>query len=380
MDNIQSQIDSAASQGGGDVILPPVRFKPSQIVVRAGVNLIGQGRVIYDWPNSRISGGTIFEIDWGSGPGSSGDPTKAAVLTNTASGIRNVAFDYPAQLPGLAAPIEYGSSIQLFDSGAPLIGVSITDIYGFKPYILVDARGSVSKAFVKDLVIDRIGGCPLHTGIAIDYVADWQDLANIKFNSGDICQPQLDTSPLVAWVRNNGKVLELGGNDWVQSTNVQAWGYNIGAHIIGGQGYAGSGPYTLENCQFDGTWIGVYLDGHINHSVKIEGCDFSAYGDATKGGGFAISAAPGLDMSAGGLQVLGNYAFGPTRFFVWLGQGKAGNALIAGNYTSVNPATDSAVTFTSGGDVHVTGNIFKGFAGTTDLNGVGRPIIANNQH
>ncbi len=117
MDNIQSQIDSRASQGGGDVLLAPVRYKPPQIIVRPGVNLIGQGRIIYDWQSSRIAGGTVFEIGWGGGPGSSGDPTKAAVQLNTASGIRNIGFDYPTQLPGLAAPIEYGSSMSRTGGG-----------------------------------------------------------------------------------------------------------------------------------------------------------------------------------------------------------------------------------------------------------------------
>ena len=372
--SIQSDIDAAAAQGGGIVIIPAGRHVlTSQLVVKHGVILSGEGKVGYDYHLPGPNYGTILDIQWGMGPNTSGNPASAAIIMQAGSALIDMGFDYSLQLTSASSPVEYGSTVQLYDLGQNNYNITVKDCYFFKSFIAIDARASKGGTGSSNLTISGCQGVPLYAGIAVDGITDWQAFENCNFNAG-LMSPG-SKAGLVAWCAEYGRGLLIGGNDWAQFRNIQVFGYGVGAQIRGQDGYGGSGPYTFDGCQFDGCPTGINLGGTILHPVKVLGCSFAPYQWVTGAFGAALNNSGG---SLQGLQFANNYVFGPALFAVHL-SGDVRDVLIAGNIARTQGSAGSAYTVIGGNNVQIVNNIATGFAAPTYTVGSTNVIVRDNQ-
>jgi len=373
---IQAQIDAAAAAGGGDVVLPAGRqVLTSQVVIKAGVRLIGSGKTGFNYHLAGAQGGTILDIQWGSGPGSCGDVTKAAIVPQGSTSLINVGFDYSLQDVNAAVPIEYGSTVQPNDPERNEYQVTVQDCYFYRSYLCMDFCASKGGHGLSNLIVTGCTGAPIYCALAIDGVTDWQVISNCNFNSGFLSVGS--KTGLVAWASNNGRGLIIGGNDWLQMIGVQLFGFAIGAEIDGGVGYAGSGPYTFQNCQFDGCWHGIEINGAILHPIRVFDSTFAPYNFITGSQGCALNNNPGATVK--GLQFSNNYMFGPALFMVYLASGTISDILITGNVARVAGSGGPAVYVQNGHNVQITGNILENFAVPFNTAGSTGVITANNQ-
>jgi hypothetical protein len=358
---IQTAINSASGAGGGTVLLQAGIYNcTSQIVVAANVKLQGLGQVLYSNSGTgSISGGSILQINWGSGAGTSGNTTYAAVILKNSAGIDNVGFDYPSQTPSASTPTEYGSSVQINDN--PCYNQYVTNCIFHKSYIGVDFRGSKCSSGMAGCVIQNNAGSPLSIGIAVDFIVDWGIITNNRFNGGDGNKSSPNTG-IALWAQNNGIALYAGGCDWLNVSGMQAYGYSVGIYITGQAGYVGGGPYSFNQCMFDGCFTGVFLSGNISQTVLVEQCTFTPFKPATSAAGSGVAIASGTTLN--GLTFNSNYIFANPNYVVWLGQASqtVSHVIVSNNYASVT-SSQAAVVVSTGSYVQVINNIFLGFAG-----------------
>lgn len=371
---IQAQIDAAHAAGGGTVILPPGRqVVTSQIIPRTGVHLMGSGAVAYNYHIPGPDYGTILDIQWGMGPGTSGNPAFAAIRPEGGSKVSGIGFDYSLQSTTALTPTEFGSTIQPYDTNLNNYNITVKDCYFFKSYIAIDARASKGGTGSSNLTISGCQGVPIYAGIAVDGIADWQTFENCNFNSG-LMSPG-NTGGLVAWAAGNGNGLLIGGNDWAQFNNIQVFGYSVGARIRGQDGYGGSGPYQFNGCQFDGCYTGINLGGTILHPVKVLGCNFAPYLWGANLPGAALNNSGGTIR---GVQFDNNYVFGNVLFAMHL-SGDVTDVIAIGNEARTTGSAGSAFTVINGNNVQIVNNIASGFAAPTYTVGSTNVIVRDNQ-
>lgn len=379
---IQTQIDTVSKQGGGTVTLPAGRYLvQSQIVVKPGVILEGVGFSHFNWDLPGPEKGTILDIGWGEGPGSSGDSDKAAIILNEGSGIRNIAFNYPKQDPLMETPFEWGSTVQAKNSDFPksLFNILIEGCYFFKSYIAMDLRGS--KAFkeypdgtvICGATIRNNFGCPILSALAIDRVADWCTIEDCSFNAG-FMNPNKNKVGLPKWTKENGRLIWAGGNDWLQIDNFQSWGYHTGVYIEASKNYPGSGPYTIINSSFDFSKFAFWLEGKFQQSVRIDNCNVTPLNDS--GAGVVLSGSP--DFTNGSLQFTNNYVFAAIYSIITLTSTLV-NAIISHNVVnSVSNNYAAIIAAGVGKNVIITSNIFKNFNIVIDAPNADILIEVNN--
>ena len=391
---IQTAIDAANTAGGGTVMLPVGDYNcTSQIIVKKNVKLEGLGQPTYmNSTPPTLTGGAILKINWGSGAGNAGDPTKAAVILKNCSGIVNVGFDYPSQSPTATTPTEYGSSVQINDN--PCINQYVTDCYFNKSYIAIDFRGIVStqSSGIAGYVIERNAGSPLLYGIAINFVVDWGTISNNHFNSGgaNYFQNPSNICGISKWALENGTAFYAGGCDWLNVSNLQVWGYNIGVYIEGSAGYEAGGPYSFNQCNLDACKTGVFLSGTISQMVNIDQCTFAPFRPATYAiNGTTVSTSiingTGVSLASGtvcnGLTFTGNYIFasGFVDYVMWLGQATQtlSNFIISNNY-SIGSNTYPAITMASGTNIQVINNIFNNYTSVVNFGSATLAVSAYN--
>lgn len=288
--------------------VPPGRYVvESQLVVRQGRHARGGGTTQRQTPYSPLRGGVILEVRWGQGAGYSGDITKAAIKVEQGATIESFAGDYPDQDPHYAAPLEWGSFVQIAGGYA----TSAHSIHVNKAYIGVDARGSrVGMGMAP--YIANINGCPLKHGVALDFMVDWGHLADFRFNAGTIGYPLpggWQSSALCRWVADNGNAVYLGGNDWATVDRLQCWGYRRGVLIESAAGYPATGPFTIANSQMDATLVGVDVWGEppYQQRISVENNRFCPFHPFTDQPGYCFALNPGTSGKSWSFR--GNYAF-----------------------------------------------------------------------
>lgn len=358
--DIQIQIDVAASNGGGDVIVPVgVWPMTSQIVLKSGVRLIGQGMTAYNYALPGPVQGSVLDIRWGSGAGSSGDINRAAIVMEGGTSVENICFTYP-QDRNASAPVEWGSTLQCHRNGNLHLNdyrMRIKDNYFFKSYMAVDFRNSLGTS---NVTIEGNQGAPIYSFLGIDGITDWVVCRDNNMNSGMMGGDPKTGLP--AWSNNNGAAYLFGGNDWLQSLGNQTFGYYVGARVTGAQNYAGQGPYLFDNCQFDGCFHGIELGGELAQCVSIIGSTFCPYNFATGQPGAGVGNLPGVNMT-GGFKYQNNTQFGPSWFGVYLGYGQVRDALIQGNIIRCDGGSPgSGITLIGVNPGQVFNNSIRGFA------------------
>lgn len=371
--DVQAMIDAKGSWGG-EVVLPAelitVYSAADQVTAKSGVRLLGSGKATYDYhrpfatpPLSGVLNGTLFDVRWGSGPGTSGNPAFAAIRTQAGSGVKNIGLTYPQDISA-AAPQEWGSSIQVYDPQRNAYGISIKSIYNYLGYWAVDCRASTGSVGLSNLIVEDVQGCPIN-GFIMDSMSDWGSIRNCNFNIG-FMKDGLKTG-LMAWVAANGVAFQLDGNDWAVLDRPQAFGYGHGCLIRGGVNYQGRGPYILNIPQFDACYRGVEVIGPTDCAVKVLNGEFVQYN-------FTVSPNPDgtMPLSAKGAAFVaigtnikkvlfqGNEIFGPARYAAYC-QG-VGDAKILNNFAEASQGSDGAAWGAfNGGNANVSNNTATGF-------------------
>jgi hypothetical protein len=173
--------------------------------------------------------------------------------------------------------------------------------------------------------------------------------------------------------------LQFGGNDWMQTINLQLFGYRIGTRVMGGAGYHGEGPYTFQSPQFDGCWRGIDLCGPIGHTVKVLGGDFAPYNPALEASDpnrrGAVVACEGGNVK--GLVFAENYVFGRALFAVWLNG--VDNVRCSLNDVRTSGSEGAAFTAINGRRIRIRQNFVSGFAMATCTNGSVDVVCDDNQ-
>ena len=371
---IQTAINSAYSAGGGTVFLPVGTYNcTSQITIYTNVEVVGLGQVSYNNNTGAISG-VVLSINWGSGSGTSGNTSYAAVILKNSARIRNVGFTYPSQSPSASSPTEYGSTVQINDN--PCLNQYVTDCYFQRSYIAIDFRGSKCSSGVGGAVIEHNSGSPISIGIALDFIVDWVNINDNQFNSGQ-CNPTGVYTGLAAWAQANGYAMYCGGNDLLNIINLQAWGYIAGVLINGGAGYNHYGPYLFNGCSFDLCGTGFALNGTIG-DVQILNSYYTG-GSAAGAAGAMVSVGSGVSIA--GFTLSNCYAYGHINQVVWMGQGSqtVANCIIANNVVVASPSSSStAVVYASGNYIQIMNNIFQNFSGVASLGSSTNTQVAYN--
>lgn len=362
---------SAAWAAGGDIVMVPAgRWRTlSQIILKRGVTLQGvstPGNFFSDSGFDLLSG-SIIDVQWGSGSGASDDMTKAAVLIDgPQTAIYNLTFDYAFQSVDAATPTEYGPSIGATFNGH--VNVDISRNWFNKSYVAIDMRGSRSSTpgGVGFVSMTANKGCPIYRGIRMDYLVDWCDVSCNAFNSGltSNATPGVFNN-LTKWSLAYGWAYEMGSGDWLQIKNCSAWGYVIGAMCVPDTSvYAGTGPYLVDSCNFDGCWYSVYLMSatHTCVGLDIHGCTMAPFMPVTGAHGAACIIDTGVQLDA--FTFSNNRVFASPKNLVWgAGPGTSvRSSTMIGNVAS-GDHMDAAFVIGSGTDLIMVGNDVRNFSG-----------------
>lgn len=394
---IQAAINAAYNSGtsptGGIVWIPPgVWPVTSQIIVYPNVILSGASEEQFPNTNAstvppNITQGSVIQVNWGSGAGSSIDSTKSAILLKSNTTVRNLVFDYPGQSVSSSTPTEYGATISLGDGNGNWNQNILSNMF-YKSYAAIDASGShIFGVGVSNLTISNNKIIAIKYGIEADWIVDWSTIANNTLNAGAIWTG--DPSPsshLIGWIASNGIAVIVRQADWVILNNIQAFGYSTGVYFNLANTYhpyIGSGPYTVVNSQFDACNTGIYMDGTFNHPVRIFQSAFFPFNSVTSSSGAGVSLASGTVLQ--GFQYIGNFVTFPYApgTMVWLAQPSqtVNQVMITNNLTAgVTSSSTSAVSISGANNVIVTNNIFPNYTSASKVicSSCGANVITGN--
>jgi len=321
---IQDAIDSS----NGDIIMIPNGdfILKSQIVIRNGVTLKGEG-----WkfdPSTFKVYGSVISVEHGQG--SVEDKNNAAILMESGTRLEAMSFVYNDQLETLAEPIEYGPTIKFYQDtngigekhAFPYHTCEIRDVFFYKSYCAIDARGSKSRAKgyakIATCRYEDILMSTLKYGIRIDTMNDWNFLNQIEQQPGYIGHYVVLGESLRDWVQKNCTVFELSGLiDWIKLTDCTAWACNIGVHAI-----KGSGPVTLLGCGLDACRYPILAEGDSKiMNIKAIGCTFTAFDTLEKykkgtnqHSGYVFTLTD--KSSIGSISFSNCYLFGPSKGWI----------------------------------------------------------------
>lgn len=374
---INAAIAHVASIGGGTVVVPSGTFSlQSQVTVLPMVRLQCQQSASFGTLGTlQQIGGTMFNVTWGSGAGSSNTPANAAILLRTTSTIDKCGFSYPQQVYTATTPIEYGPTILAYETvGNQNFGTTATNNFCFNCYSFLDFRGSLSKTMA-NIRAEYNWGAPIAYGLRVNFVSDWSHYDHNIFHAGgyDVGDANAWTH-LPLWSVQHGVAIEIGNADWININDEQMWGYYIGVEMLfNGTYYAHRGPVWISHSQFDACNFSCIASDPASadtgiHNLRITNNTFTAYNGATLAQSASVGGAV-LTMNANsiphGLLFSNNFIFGPTNYVIL---GNATDVVISNNMSYPNAvstiaAAGAAFRMNTGGtSLVMTNNLMGGFA------------------
>lgn len=323
--SIQAAIDRAQLGREDFVALPRGRIALERpLVIREGVTVQGAGRPSYSWNSKGMVGGTILEVTFRSDP---------AITLHNGGNIGYVGFDYPDQHADFEEPIKYAPTIDVVDEYG-VFGFEIRNCDFHKAYIAIRLGQAVGIA--NGYVVGNTG-CPLHTGLDLDFVVDWCTIRDNHFNAGRAVDYDL-AKPLLRSISERGAAARVYSCDWLTLHNLQAWGYRFGA-VISPHTFERSGPYVIDGCSFDACQTGVQLQGEFKMPVRIFRSNFCPFNKPANRPGTAVDVLRGARVPA--LDFNGNFIFGPAARVIW-SYDTIDSMTITGNRSDVQHASGAA--------------------------------------
>ncbi len=232
---IQGELESAGESGGGEVILPPGRYRVDEgISIPAGVTLSGSWRGPH---HSKGLLGTVIEAT--GGRGDTEDPP--LIDLGESSAVRGLTVLYPEQsIPGTEP---YPPTIR--SSG---MHASVMDLTLVNPYWAIDLSRNHELHYIRNIF-----GCPLRKGIVIDGCTDIGRVENVHFNphywdrSGAENRP--DWKELLEYIWRNCEAFVVGRSDWEYHLNTFSFGCRVGYRFVESE---------LGGC--NGNFLGIAAD------------------------------------------------------------------------------------------------------------------------
>lgn len=332
---LQHAIDSSQ---GGTIFIPSGNFVlKSQIVIRNGVTLKGEG-----WkfdPSTFNVYGTVISVQYGKG--SVEDKNNAAVIMESATRVEGLSFVYNDQLETLSEPIEYGPTIKFYEDSNgigevnphPYHTCEVRDVFFYKSYCAIDARGSSSRAKgysqIATCRYENILMSTLKYGIRIDTMNDWNFLNKIEQQPGHMGHYLEIGKSLRDWVQKNCIVFDFSGLiDWIKITDCTAWCCNVGVYAKDA-----SGPVSLIGVELDACRYPILVEGNSKIlNIKAIGCTFTAFDTVeqykngpNKYSGYVFTLSNNSEI--GSISFSNCYLFGPSAGWI---TGSPSVALITG--------------------------------------------------
>lgn len=268
-----------AKTTGAVVYLPCGKYLITNIEIPENVTLLGE-----NGKNApEISGSVLYCTD----------KNNPAVILNSRSTIKNIAFFYPNQKIVNNYPITYPETIKLTDTATSTL-VEIDNINLINSYYAINATPKHEK-----LRVNNVWGYAINKGLLIDGSTDVDIVNNVHFNYNTLrgFYDETVNEEFESFTSRVGVAFQFGRCDTAIIQNIFAYGYRIGMQLITSVTAVNKLPPTytiftnasMDTCNYP-LWIGnashVLFDNFVgvsnNHTgdySDVKSCVFIGGGD-----------------------------------------------------------------------------------------------------
>lgn len=268
-----------AKTTGAVVYLPCGKYLITNIEIPENVTLLGE-----NGKNApEISGSVLYCTD----------KNNPAVILNSRSTIKNIAFFYPNQKIVNNYPVTYPETIKLTDTATSTL-VEIDNINLINSYYAINATPKHEK-----LRVNNVWGYAINKGLLIDGSTDVDIVNNVHFNYNTLrgFYEEIVNEEFESFTSRVGVAFQFGRCDTAIIQNIFAYGYRIGMQLITSVTAVNKLPPTytiftnasMDTCNYP-LWIGnashVLFDNFVgvsnNHTgdySDVKSCVFIGGGD-----------------------------------------------------------------------------------------------------
>lgn len=268
-----------AKETGSSVYLPTGKYLIASIEVPANVTLFGE--------NNKTSAEGLGSVLYCT------DRKNPAVILNSCSSIKNIAFFYPNQRIVKNYPVTYPETIKLTDANTTTL-VEIDNVNLINSYYAINATAKHEK-----LRINNVYGYAINKGLFIDGSTDVDIASNIHFNYNTLrgFYDESTNEEFEAFTARAGVAYQFGRCDTAIIQNIFAYGYRIGMQLVTSVTATNKLPPTytiftnisMDTCNYP-LWIGnashVLFDNFVgisnNHTgdySDVKACVYITGGD-----------------------------------------------------------------------------------------------------
>lgn len=267
-----------AKKTGALVYLPSGKYLITNIEIPENVTLLGE--------NGKTSQKMLGSILYCT------DRNNPAVILNSHSSIKNIAFFYPRQGIVNNYPVTYPETIKLSDTSTTL--VEIDSINLINSYYAINATPRHEK-----LRVNNVWGYAINKGLFIDGSTDVDIVSNVHFNYNTLRDfyDEAVNEEFESFTSRVGVAFQFGRCDTAIIQNIFAYGYRIGMQLITSVTAVNKLPPTytiftnssMDTCNYP-LWIGnashVLFDNFVgvskNHTgdySDVKACVYISGGD-----------------------------------------------------------------------------------------------------
>lgn len=277
--NIIQYVLNLAEKTGVSVYLPSGKYLITSLEIPANVTLIGE--------NGKMSPKMLCSVLYCT------DRNNSAIILNSCSTIKNIAFFYPNQRIVNNYPVTYPETIKLSDTSTTTL-VEIDNINLINSYYAINATQKHEK-----LRVNNVWGYAINKGLFIDGSTDVDIVNNVHFNYNTLrgFYDESVNEEFESFTAKVGVAFQFGRCDTAIIQNIFAYGYRIGMQLITSVTAVNKLPPTytiftsisMDTCNYP-LWIGnashVLFDNFVgvskNHTgdySDVKACVYIAGGD-----------------------------------------------------------------------------------------------------
>lgn len=268
-----------AKTTGALVYLPCGKYLITNIEIPENVTLLGENGK----NTPEIPGSVLYCTD----------RNNPAIILNSHSSIKNIAFFYPNQIIVNNYPVTYPETIKLTDISTTTLA-EIDNINLINSYYAINATPKHEK-----LRINNVWGYAINKGLFIDGSTDVDIVSNVHFNYNTLrgFYDEAVNEEFESFTSKVGVAFQFGRCDTAIIQNIFAYGYRIGMQLITSVTATNKLPPTytifsntsMDTCNYP-LWIGnashVLFDNFVgisnNHTGNysdVKSCVFIGGGD-----------------------------------------------------------------------------------------------------
>lgn len=277
--NIIQYVLNLAEKTNTSVYLPSGKYLITSLEIPANVTLIGENGKM----SSKMLGSVLYCTD----------RNNPAIILNSCSTIKNIAFFYPNQRIVNDYPVTYPETIKLSDTSTTTL-IEIDNINLINSYYAINATPKHEK-----LRVNNVWGYAINKGLFIDGSTDVDIVNNVHFNYNTLrgFYDESVNEEFESFTAKVGIAFQFGRCDTAIIQNIFAYGYRIGLQLITSVTAANKLPPTytiftnisMDTCNYP-LWIGnashVLFDNFVgvskNHTgdySDVKACVYIAGGD-----------------------------------------------------------------------------------------------------